>query len=101
VVNVAKNFMYHFMDGFLRYKQIKMVEKDKQNTIFIIPWGTYCYKVMPFRIKNIRATYQFEMMTLFHNIMLTKIKAFEDYMITNYKQEEYHIQILRKLSVRL
>ena len=31
---------------------------DKIKTTFIIEWGTYCYKVMPFGLKNIGTTYQ-------------------------------------------
>ena len=31
--------------------------KDMEKTSFIIEWGTYCYRVMPFRLKNAGATY--------------------------------------------
>ncbi|CAL8162548.1 unnamed protein product [Prunus armeniaca] len=38
--------------------QIMMYDDDKVNTFFIIEKGTYCYKVMPFGLKNAGATYQ-------------------------------------------
>ena len=47
-----------FMDAFLRYNQIKMVEEDQEKTAFITSQRLYCYKVMPFGLKNARDTYQ-------------------------------------------
>jgi len=35
-----------------------MVEEDKWKTTFVTPWGTFCYKVMSFGLKNIGTTYQ-------------------------------------------
>jgi len=55
--NAACSSTYSFMDGFSGYNQIKMASKDKAKTTFVIPWGTYCYKVMPFSLKNAGATY--------------------------------------------
>ena len=47
-----------FMDTFSGYNQIKMVEEDQEKTTFITSQRLSCYKVMPFRLKNARATYQ-------------------------------------------
>lgn len=55
------------MDGFLVYNQIQMRQEDKEKTIFVTPWGTFYYKVMPFGLKNVGATYQRAMVTLFHD----------------------------------
>ena len=41
-----------FMDAFSRYNQIKMVEEDQEKTAFVTSQGLYCYKVVPFRLKN-------------------------------------------------
>lgn len=47
-----------FLDVNSGYNQIKMNKKDKIHTTFITEKGLYCYKVMPFGLKNARATYQ-------------------------------------------
>ena len=47
-----------FMDAFSGYNQIKMAEKDQEKTTFITSQRLSCYKVMPFGLKNARATYQ-------------------------------------------
>ena len=49
--------MLSFMDGFLGYNQIYLTEEDQKKTAFTTPWGTYCYVVMPFVLKNVGATY--------------------------------------------
>ena len=56
VDSIAGHKLLIFMDAFLGYNQIKMVEEDQEKTAFIISQGLYCYKVMPFRLKNTRAT---------------------------------------------
>src|SRR3954469_1219835 len=35
-----------------------MKEEDEEHTSFITPYGVYCYRTMPFRLKNAGATYQ-------------------------------------------
>ena len=49
--------IYSFMDGFLGYNEIMMEVMDKIKIAFIIVWGAYCYRVMPFGLKNAGATY--------------------------------------------
>ena len=46
-----------FMDAFSGYNQIKMDEADQEKTSFITSQGLFCYKVMPFSLKNAGATY--------------------------------------------
>ncbi|RDY14327.1 hypothetical protein CR513_00605, partial [Mucuna pruriens] len=58
VDNTTQHSCYSFMDGFSRYNQIRMAPEDKEKTTtFITMWGTFCYKVMPFGLKNVGATY--------------------------------------------
>src|SRR3954471_11648849 len=35
-----------------------MKEEDEEHTSFITPYGVFCYKTMPFGLKNVGATYQ-------------------------------------------
>ena len=46
-----------FMDAFFGYNQIHMDPKDKVHTSFITHFGTYCFKMMPFGLKNAGATF--------------------------------------------
>ena len=46
-----------FMDAFSGYNQISMNPEDQEKTSFVTTQGTYCYRVMPFGLKNAGATY--------------------------------------------
>ena len=58
VDSTAGHKLLTFMDAFSGYNQIKMAEEDQEKTAFITSQGLYCYKVMPFGLKNAGATYQ-------------------------------------------
>ena len=58
VDSAASSVMYSFIDEFLRYNQIMMAVMDKIKTAFITEWETYCYKVIPFGLKNAGVTYR-------------------------------------------
>ena len=47
-----------FMDAFSGYNQIRMDETDQEKTSFVTSQGLFCYKVMPFGLKNASVTYQ-------------------------------------------
>ena len=47
-----------FLDAFQGYHQIPLALDDQESTTFVIPIGNYHYNVMPFGLKNARATYQ-------------------------------------------
>ncbi|XP_070039140.1 uncharacterized protein [Nicotiana tomentosiformis] len=57
VDNCAKHEIQSFVDCYVRYHQVLMDEEDAEKTVFTTPWGTYCYRVMPFGLKNVGATY--------------------------------------------
>jgi len=101
VDNTATSSLYSFMDGFSWYNQIKMAPEDMEKTTFITLWGTFCYKVMSFGLKNAVVTYQRAMVTLFHDMMHKEIEVYVDDMIAKSKSEEEHLANLRKLFERL
>ena len=98
LVDNTTNFsLFSFMDGFSGYNQIKMAPEDIEKTTFITLWGTFCYKVMSFGLKNTRATYQRAMVALFHNMMHKEIEVYMDDMITKSRTKEEHLVNLQKL----
>ena len=62
------------MDGFSGYNQIKMASEDMEKATFITLWGTFCYKVMSFGLKNVGTTYRRAMVALFHDMMHKEIE---------------------------
>lgn len=57
VDSIAGHGLLSFMDAFLGYNQIPIFEQDEEHTAFITNIGLYCYKVMPFDLMNVGATY--------------------------------------------
>ena len=76
VDNIAKHSLFSFMDEFSGYNQIIMALEDMEKTTFLTMWGIFCYKVMLFGLKNVGATYQRAMVTLFHDMMHKEIKVY-------------------------
>ncbi|KAG8481783.1 hypothetical protein CXB51_026423 [Gossypium anomalum] len=101
VDNTAGYSLFSFMDSFSGYNQIKMHPEDMDKTTFITLWGTFCYKVMPFGLKNAGATYQRAMVNLFHDMMHKDIEVYVDDMIAKSRIEKEHIEVLRRLFLRL
>ena len=58
VDSTARHKLLSFIDAFSGYNQIKMSEEDQERTSFVTNQGLFCYKVMPFGLKNAGATYQ-------------------------------------------
>jgi len=99
--NTTNFALFSFMDGFSGYNQIKMAPEDMEKTTFVTLWGTFCYKVMSFGLKNAGATYQGAMVALFHNMMHQEIEVYVDDIIAKSKTEEEHLINLRNLFERL
>ena len=101
VDNTAQSKVFSFMDGLSGYNKIKMAPEDMEKTTFITPWGTFCYKVMPFGLKNARATYKHAMVTLFHDMMHKEIEVYVDDIIAKSQLKEECLIHLLKLFERL
>ena len=82
------------MDGFSSYNQIQIKTEDQHKTTFICPWGTFAYKKMPFNLKNIGATFQWDMYYAFHNIKKI-VEAYLDDLAAHSKKRVDHPTHLR------
>lgn len=49
--------MLSLMDNFLGYNKFMIAKEDEHKTTFTCPWGTYCWNMMPFGLKNVVVTY--------------------------------------------
>ena len=101
VDNIAGHALLSFMDGLSGYNQIKMAPKDMEKTSIITPWETYCYKVIPFGLKNVGATCQCTATTLLHDLIHKEVEVYVDDMIVKSKDHEGHIPALRKFFERI
>ncbi|XP_070008630.1 uncharacterized protein [Nicotiana sylvestris] len=85
-------------DGKIR---VLMDEEDAEKTVFTIQWGTYCYRDMPFGLKNARETYMRSMTTIFHDMIHQEIEVYVDDMIIKSRTQDDHVRDLRKFFERL
>jgi hypothetical protein len=74
-----------FLDAYSGYHQIAMKESDQLMTLFITPFGIYCYVTMPFGLKNASATYQRCMNTIFDELIRLTVEAYVDDIIVKSK----------------
>src|SRR6202044_246806 len=84
-----------FMDGFSGYNQIKMYPEDEKHTTFRTPLGVYCYKVMPFGLKNTRATYQCAMSTIFQKHLRKIVECSVDDIVIKSRNKIDHLTDLK------
>ena len=97
-----------FMDAFFGYNQISMDPNDQENTSFVIAQGTYCYRVMPFGLKNAGATYQRLVNRMFQKQISATMEVYIDDMLVKSTTADLHIahlseafQILRNYNMKL
>ena len=81
---------------------------DQEKTSFVIGQGTYCYRVMPFALKNAGATYQRLVNRMFYKQIGTTMEVYIDDMLVKSTTAELHIahlfeafQILREYNMKL
>ena len=81
VDSTAGHEVLSFMDAFSGYNQIRMCPEDEEKTAFITESGLYCYKVMPFGLRNAGATYQRMVNKVFANQIGRNMEAYIDDML--------------------
>ena len=104
----AGHELLSFMDAFSGYNQICMDPDDQEKTSFVTAQGTYCYRVMPFGLKNAGATYQRLVNRMFQKQIGVTLEVYIDDMLVKSTTAELHIahlseafQILRNYNMKL
>ena len=90
-----------FMDAFSGYNQIRMAEEDQEKTSFITSQGLYYYKVMPFGLKNARATYQRLVNRMFSKQIGRNMEVYVDNMLVKSREELTHLNDLKEMFTTL
>ena len=104
----AGHELLSFMDAFYGYNQISMDPNDQEKTSFVTEQGTYCYRVMPFGLKNAGATYQRLVNKMFQNKIGASMEVYIDDMLVKSVKIELHIthlvealQVLKRYNMKL
>ena len=86
-----------FLDAYRGYHQIAMCKPDQEVTSFTTPRGLYCYKVMPFGLKNAGATFQRMVTKMFEPVLGRTMEAYIDDMVVKSKNENDHLRDLGEM----
>ena len=97
----AGHHVLSFMDAFSGYNQIMMDPSDQKKTAFITEEGLYCYKVMPFGLKNAGATYQRLVNKVFADKIGRSMEVYVDDMLVKSPTVEQHIKDLTETFASL
>jgi len=89
--------MLSFLDAFSGYNQIKMHPRDESKTVFMTETCSYCYKVMPFGLKNAGATYQRLMDKVLAPMIGWNVHAYVDDMVVTSQERGRHPHDLEEL----
>ena len=104
----AGHELLSFMDAFSDYNLINMDPDDQEKTSFVTGQGTYCYRVMPFGLKKVGATYQRLVNRMFQRKIGASTEVYIDDMLVKSTTAELHIaylaeafQILKEYNMKL
>ena len=92
----AGHGMLSFLDAISGYHHIPMHPPDAEKTSFITPHGLYCYNVMPFGLKNARATYQRLVTKMFRSLLGSTMEVYINDMLVKSKQRSDHAAHLQQ-----
>ena len=78
-----------------------MSKEDQEKTTFISNQWLYCYKVMPFKLKNTRATYQSLVNKMFNKQIGRNMEVYMDDMLIKSKEAATHLAVPEETFVTL
>ena len=86
-----------FIDAFSGYNQIQIAEEDQEKIAFITSQGLYCYRVMPFGLKNVGAMYQRLVNQMFSKQIERNVEVYMDNMLVKREEEDDHLDNLKEM----
>ncbi|KAM2698987.1 hypothetical protein EV1_037930 [Malus domestica] len=97
-----------FMDAYSGYNQILMYPPNQEHIAFTTDRGLYCYKVMPFGLKNAGATHQRLVNSMFAEQIGKSMEVYVDDILVKSKHADQYITnlsetftILKRYRMRL
>ena len=96
VDSTAGHRLLSFMDAFSGYNQIRMDEADQEKTSFVTSQGLFCYKVIPFGLKNAGATYQRLVNHMFRPQIGRNVEVYVDDMLVKVRTKKFIWTTYRK-----
>ncbi|KAF5475589.1 hypothetical protein F2P56_007381 [Juglans regia] len=88
--------MLSFMDAYSGYNQIRMNEANQGKTTFITDQGLYYYKVMPFGLKNARATDQRLVNKMFKDQIGRNMEVYVDDLVVKIMEFAQYVENLKE-----
>lgn len=85
-----------FLDAHQGYNQIGLAPEDQEKTSFITDREIYCYEVMPFGLKNARATYQRLVNKMFEKLIGKNMEVYIDDMLVKSVRAVKHVEDLEE-----
>lgn len=67
-----------FLLGFSGYNQIQIVHEDKDKDTSTCPWETFSYRVLPFCLCNVPATFQRKILGIFSDLVNDSVDIYMD-----------------------
>lgn len=108
VDSTARYELLSFMDAFYGYNQIKMHESEQEKIASVTDRELYCYRIMPFGLKNASATYQMLVNTMFKEKIRRNVEIYVDDMLMKSLRVEQHLanlketfKVLRRYQMKL
>ena len=89
--------MLSFLDDYSGYNQIRMDPLDEEKMTFITADANFCYRVMPFGLKNIGTTYQRLMDRVFKQQIRLNIEVYMDDMVVKSQSIPQHVADLEEV----
>lgn len=74
-----------------------MYEEEEEHTTFITNWGLFCYRLMPFDLKNTGTTYQRLVNSIFKPLISRTMVVYVDGMIAKSKNPKEHMKHLKEI----